>query len=88
MAVLHELSEGDSMARRFLSLLSPSHGDPIDHQLANLPQLTYLSSDEMTSLRSKFRFYDASTDPSFRDWFWSVAGATSLSKDEGLSLCE
>jgi hypothetical protein len=88
MAVLHELIEGESMGRRFLSLLSPSHGDPLDHQLANFPRLAQLSSDELAAIRSKYRFYDASTDPSFRDWFWSVAGATSISKEYGLSLCE
>ena len=88
MPQLHLLSEGDSMSRRFTPLLAPSHGDPVDHQLASFPALARLSSNELNSLRSKFRFYDPLTDPSFRNWFWKVASATSVSKDEGMSLCE
>lgn len=88
MPHLHVLSEGDSMSRRFTALLAPSHGDPIDHSLAHFPALARLSAEELSKLRSKFRFYDPNTDPSFRGWFWSVAGATSKAKDDGLSLCE
>jgi hypothetical protein len=82
------LSEGDSMSRRFTALLAPAHADPLDHQLAHFPALASLSPDELTALQLKFRFYDPSTDASFRNWFWEVASATSASKDEGLSLCD
>jgi len=88
MPQLHLLSEGDSMSRRFTSRLSPSHADPPEQQLAHFPALASLSTEELTSLRSKFRFYDPATDPSFRGWFWGVASAASSSKDQGLSLCE
>jgi len=88
MPKLHMLKEGDSMSRRFTSRLSPSHADPPEQQLAHFPALSTLSADELTALRSKFRFYDPVTDPSFRSWFWGVASATSSSKDVGLSLCE
>jgi hypothetical protein len=88
MPQLHMLSEGDSMSRRFTALLAPSHADPLDHQLAHFPALASLSSDDLTALQLKFRFYDPSTDASFRNWFWEVASATSVSKDEGLSLCD
>jgi hypothetical protein len=88
MPQLHMLSEGDSMSRRFTALLAPSHADPRDHQLAHFPALASLSPDDLTALQLKFRFYDPSTDASFRNWFWEVASATSVSKDEGLSLCD
>jgi hypothetical protein len=85
---MHILADGDSMSRRFTAFLSPSHGDPVEHSLAHFPGLTSLPPNELTSLRSKFQFYDASTDPSFRSWFWGITRATSTSKDEGWSLCE
>jgi Sec23/Sec24 zinc finger/Sec23/Sec24 trunk domain len=88
MPKLHMLSEGDSMSRRFTSILSPSHADPPEQQLAHFPALASLSSEELCALRSKFRFYDPHSDPSFRGWFWGVASAASASKEIGLSLCE
>ena len=88
MPRLHLVSEGESMSRRFTSRLSPSHADPPEQQLAHFPALSSLSADELLSLRSKFRFYDPATDPSFRGWFWGVASAASSSKELGLSLCE
>jgi len=88
MPDMHLLADGDSMSRRFTALLSPSHGDPIEHSLANFPGLNNLPHDELTALQSKFQFYNASTDPSFRTWFWTISSATSNSKDEGWSLCE
>lgn len=88
MPDMHILTDGDSMSRRFTAHLSPSHGDPAEHSLAHFPGLTSLPPDELAALRSKFQFYDASTDPSFRSWFWTISSATSTSKDEGWSLCE
>jgi hypothetical protein len=88
MPKLHLLSEGDSMSRRFTSLLAPSHGDPPDHQMAHFPALEHLSQDELTQLRAKFRFHDPAVDPSFRQWFWEVASAARISKGNGISLCE
>jgi hypothetical protein len=85
---MHVLTDGDSMSRRFTALLSPSHGDPIEHSLSNFPGLSGLQPDVLAALQSKFPFYDASTDPSFRSWFWTISSATSKSKDEGWSLCE
>jgi len=85
---LYVLSENDSMARRFTALVAPSHGDPVEHQLANFPSLGSLSPEELTALQSKFKFYDPETDASFRSWFWSVSSATSTSKEEGISLCD
>jgi hypothetical protein len=85
---LYMLTEDESMSRRFTALLSPSHFDPVDHQLSNFPALGQLSMDELTALQSKFKFYDQETDASFRNWFWSVASASSACKDEGVSLCE
>jgi len=88
MPTLHLLSENDSMSRRFTALLAPSHGDPVEHQLANFPALGSLSPSELTQLQSKFKFYDPETDASFRSWFWGVASPTSACKDEGVSLCD
>lgn len=88
MPDMHLLVDGDSMSRRFTALLSPSHGDPTEHGLAHFPGLSSLPPEELAALQSKFQFYDASTDPSFRSWFWSISSATSNSKDEGWSLCE
>lgn len=88
MADIYTVSEGESMDRRFTALLAPSYGDPVDHQVANFPALGQLSPQELESLRCKFRFYDPTSDPSFRTWFWDVASATSSSKEFGLSLCE
>jgi len=88
MPQLHIVAEKESMSRRFTALLAPSHGDPIDHSLANFPALARLSSQQLEAVRVKFTFYDPESDPSFRSWFWNVASATSTSKDEGISLCE
>jgi hypothetical protein len=88
MPELHNLSEGDSMSRRFTARLAPSHADPEDHQISHFPALASLSPEELEMLRKKFRFYDSSSDASFRTWFWGVASATNASKKEGLSLCE
>lgn len=88
LPVLYMLNENDSMSRRFTALLSPSHFDPVDHQLSNFPALGQLSMEELTALQSKFKFYDPDTDASFRNWFWTVSSASSTSKDEGVSLCE
>jgi hypothetical protein len=88
MPRLHMLSEGDSMSRRFTSRLAPSHADPPEQQIAHFPQLDTLSPSEMSALRDKFRFYEESTDASFRRWFWSIAGASSNARYEGMSLCE
>jgi len=88
MPVLHELTDGDSMSRRFTSRLAPSHADPIDNQIANFPLLSTLKPAALDELRSKFNFYDSRSDESFRTWFWSVASASNNSRMEGTSLCE
>jgi hypothetical protein len=85
---LHMLFDGDSMSRRFTARLAPSHADPEDHQMAHFPALSSLSPESLERLRSKFKFYDSSSDASFRTWFWSVASATNASRTEGLSLCD
>lgn len=86
MPKLHVLNDGDSMSRRFTALLAPSHADPIDNQLVHFPALSTLKPDDLKELRSKFRFYDSNSDASFRTWFWSVASATNVSREEGMSL--
>ena len=78
MLTFHLVSEGDSMSRRFTSLLSPSHADPPQHQVAHFSALEHLTEEELSHLRSKFRFHDPSVDPSFRQWFWDVASASSV----------
>jgi hypothetical protein len=88
MPNMHVLTETDSMSRRFTSLLGPSHGDPVEHQLVHFKALTLLSTDEQMRLHSRFRFYAPDADPSFRQWFWGVASAASDSGQEGVSLCE
>jgi hypothetical protein len=88
MPELHMLYDGDSMSRRFTSLLAPSHADTEEQQIANFPDLSKLSEDAIMRLRYKFRFYDASSDASFRSWFWSVSSATNASREDGMSLCE
>lgn len=88
MPEIHMLFDGDSMSRRFTTRLAPSHADSPDQQLANFPQLSTLSPAALESLRSRFRFYDAASDASFRKWFWSVSSATHASRDDGVSLCE
>ena len=85
---LHVVSENDSMSRRFTALLAPSHGDPVDYSITSFPALAQLSTEELEAVRRKFVFYDPETDPSFRSWFWDVVGATSKSKEEGVSLIE
>jgi hypothetical protein len=76
------------MSRRFTSLLGPSHGDPVEHQLAHFHALTRLTPTELAKLHSRFRFYDPESDPSFRKWFWNVASAASTCGTVGISLCE
>jgi hypothetical protein len=88
MPRLHMLSEGDSMSRRFTSRLAPSHADPPDQQIAHFPELASLTPEEISAVRDKFRFYEESTDASFRRWFWSIASASSNARYEGMSLCE
>lgn len=79
----------DSMSRRFTTLLAPLHGDPVEHQLAHFPALAQLSKDEQTQLRSRFKFYDPESDPSFRTWFWQVVSASNGSAGkQGTSLCD
>lgn len=76
MPHIHILYENDSMSRRLTSLLAPSHGDPIEHQIAHYPALAYqLSITEQQQLQSKFTMYDPLSDPSFRTWFWNVTSA-------------
>lgn len=88
MPNLYALTEADSMSRRFIALLAPSHGDPVEHQLAHFQALALLSTEEQMKLQSRFRFHDPESDPSFRKWFWEVASAASTSGSEGISLCE
>jgi hypothetical protein len=88
MPEIHMLFDGDSMSRRFTTRLAPSHADSPEQQVANFPELSSLSSASLESLRSRFRFYDAAADASFRKWFWSVSSATNASREDGVSLCE
>jgi hypothetical protein len=88
MPELHMLYDGDSMSRRFTARLAPSHADPEDQQMAHFPALSSLSEEALERLRSKFKFYDASADASFRKWFWSISSATNESRNEGMSLCD
>lgn len=86
--LLHELTEGDSMSRRFTARLAPSHADPVDNQMLHFPALSVLKQTELESLRHKFKFYDSESDASFRKWFWSVASASNVSRLDGTSLCD
>lgn len=88
MPEFYELKDGDSMSRRFTSRLAPSHADPIDNQIVHFPLLSTLKPAALKALRSKFKFYEAKSDESFRTWFWSVASASNNSRLEGMSLCE
>ena len=88
MPIMHELNDGDSMSRRFTARLAPSHADPIDNQIVHFPLLSTLKPRALDELRSKFKFYDAESDESFRAWFWNVASASSNSRMEGMSLSE
>lgn len=88
MPVLHELNDGDSMCRRFTSRLAPSHADPIDNQIVHFPLLSTLKAHALNDLRSKFKFYDAKSDESFRSWFLDVSSASNNSRMEGMSLSE
>ena len=88
MPALYELEEGDSMSRRFTARLAPSHADPVDNQLLHFPALSTLDATTLSNLRSKFKFYDANSDASFRMWFWGVASASNVSRLDGTSLCE
>jgi len=88
MPEIHMLFDGDSMSRRFTTRLAPSHADSKDHQLANFPELATLSAEALENVRSRFQFYDAAADASFRKWFWSVSSATHASREDCMSLCE
>lgn len=88
MPEVHILYDGDSMSRRFTTRLAPTHADTPDQQLANFPELAQLPARTLEDMRSHFRFYDASSDASFRKWFWSVSSATNASREDGMSLCE
>jgi hypothetical protein len=88
MPYVHMLSEGDSMSRRFTTRLAPTHADPPEQQIAHFPELASLSPIEMSALRDKFRFYEETSDASFRRWFWSIASASSNARNQGMSLCE
>lgn len=88
MPVLHELNDGDSMCRRFTSRLAPSHADPIDNQIVHFPLLSTLKAHALNDLRSKFKFYDAKSDESFRSWFLDASSASNNSRMEGMSLSE
>ena len=85
---IYSVSEGDSMSRRFTSILSPSHNDPVEHQITGFPSLSLLSSSELDQLRAKFQFHRTSSDISFRDWFWNVVSAVNALGKQGTSLCE
>ena len=85
---MYMLNESDSMSRRFTSLLAPSHGDPVEHQVAHFNALTNLSQDELKKLHDRFRFYEPDSDPSFRKWFWEVASAANTQDTNGVSLCD
>jgi hypothetical protein len=88
MPQIYDLREGDSMSRRFTARLAPSHADPVDNQLLYFPALSTLKPVALESLRSKFKFYDSTSDASFRSWFWGVASASNVSRLDGTSLCE
>jgi hypothetical protein len=84
----HFLAEGDSMSRRFVTLLAPSHGDPAEHQVAHYQALAEFTDLQRERLNKKFHFYDPETDPSFRKWFWGVASASNGGSGSGVSLCD
>lgn len=85
---MYILNKSDSMSRRFTSLLAPSHGDPVEHQLAHFSLLTSLTEEDLKRLHNRFCFYDPDSDPSFRKWFWEVASAATTLGNEGISLCD
>jgi hypothetical protein len=76
------------MSRRFTARLAPSHADSEENQLVHFAALSTLKPEALQRLRTKFRFYDSNSDASFRTWFWNVASATNVSREEGMSLCE
>lgn len=88
MPNFHSLTEGESMSRRFVTLLAPSHGDPSEHQIAHYQALAELTDQQRERLNKKFVFYDPEVDPSFRKWFWNVASASSGGSGNGISLCD
>lgn len=75
MANVIELREGNSMCRKLIRMLIPSHGDAYEQQLIHNPDLKSLSEAELTALRAKFQVYDSINDPCFRHWFWRIAKA-------------
>jgi len=85
---LHFFNEGESMARKLVSLLAPSHGDqPID-QVEHFSKLGDLSTSELQNLRLKFRVYDPKSDATYSHWFNSILSKGSKYTREGISLCE
>ena len=82
---LHQLSESDSMSRRLVSRLVPSHHDGPDQQLSHFSALKSLDDSTLKSLRDKFRIYDTSSDTSFNIWF---ANTLKHGDTDGPSLCE
>lgn len=96
---LYVVGEGDSMARRFTSRLSPTHLDPPEQQIAHFTNLNTLMEDELMHLRNKFYYFGTHSNngdgnnndqnnSSFRRWFWNVASASSKVSLEGVSLCQ
>lgn len=81
---LVELHEGDSMCRKLIRMLIPSHGDVYEQQLKDYSELRLLSEEEIIALRGKFKMYDSINDPCFRHWFWRVVRARSI---DGKLLC-
>jgi hypothetical protein len=79
-----ELYEGDSMCRKLIRILIPSHGDLYDQQITDYSDLRLLSEEDIIALRGKFKTYDSMNDPCFRHWFWRVARARSV---DGKLLC-
>jgi hypothetical protein len=82
---LHLLSENDSMSRRLVSRLVPSHHDGPDQQLIHFPALKSLDDAILKTIRAKFRIYDSSSDTSFNIWFSNVFKNEGR---DGSSLCE
>ncbi|KAF3789123.1 transport protein SEC23-1 [Nymphaea thermarum] len=61
--------EGSSQARYFVSRLIPAHKDPAYEQVARFPQLSRLTNEQRTKLKSSFLHVD---DLSFCEWMRSL----------------
>jgi len=81
---LHTFSEGNSMERRLLTRLSPSHGDTKEDQCADFEDFAKLSDNMQNAVREKFRFYDNNADKSYRRWINSIVN----SSPDGISLVD